>query len=209
MAMHNRRLAGLALLLTLAGCGHSEGGSTPVSSPAALPSEASIEAVPLGHMAGMLDSDALARSIHNPYANDPQAIAAGKALYIRMNCASCHAYTGKGNMGPDLTDTYWRYGGLPVQVYKTIHDGRPKGMPAWGAVLPPPELWKLVAYIQSLGGTYPTDSAPGQPSQDEQVAPELAAPAGSTGYAPTPAGAAASGTAAAPVPSLPASPSSR
>ena len=56
-------------------------------------------------------------------------------------------------MGPDLTDTEWRYGGLPVQIYKTIRDGRPQGMPAWGVALPPDDIWKLVAYVQSFGGT--------------------------------------------------------
>lgn len=200
MPIRTARFTGFALLLALAGCSHSEGGSTPVSPPAALPSEASIAAVPMGHMAGMLDSAALARSIHNPYANDPQAVAAGKALYIRMNCVTCHGAGGKGNMGPDLTDTYWRYGGLPVEVYKSIHDGRAKGMPAWGATLPPAEIWKLVAYVQSLGGTYATDGAPPNPQRVEQVAPELTSPGDD---------AAAAGTAAAPPAALPASASSR
>ena len=94
------------------------------------------------------------RFVHRqPVSDDPQAIEQGKQLYRKMNCAGCHAYTGKGNMGPDLTDTYWRYGGLPIQIYETIRDGRPQGMPAWGAALPPEEIWKLVAYIQSFGGT--------------------------------------------------------
>ncbi|HEY8289894.1 MAG TPA: c-type cytochrome [Acetobacteraceae bacterium] len=206
MPIRTARFVGLALLLALGGCSHSEGGSTSATPAAALPSEASIAAVPMGHMAGMLDSAALARSIHNPYANDPQAIAAGKALYIRMNCVTCHAAGGKGNMGPDLTDTYWRYGGLPVEIYKSIHDGRAKGMPAWGAMLPPPELWKLVAYIQSFGGTYATDGSPPNPQQSEQIAPELASPSGD---AQASGEAAAPGTATAPPASLPASASSR
>lgn len=53
-------------------------------------------------------------------------------------------------MGPPLNDSYWRYGGAPVQIYKTLYEGRPKGMPAWGHALPPEQLWQIVAYIQSL-----------------------------------------------------------
>jgi cytochrome c oxidase cbb3-type subunit 3 len=69
-----------------------------------------------------------------------------------MNCAGCHAYNGKGNMGPDLTDTEWRYGGLPIQIYKRFEmDGRRACRR--GARFPPDDIWKLVAYIQSLGGT--------------------------------------------------------
>jgi mono/diheme cytochrome c family protein len=127
----------------------------------------------MGHIAGVTDSAALARSIPNPYAGNAQAVAAGKALYIKMNCAGCHAYNAKGNMGPDLTDTYWRYGGLPAQIYSSIHDGRAQGMPAWGAALPPQEIWKLVAFIQSLGGTYSVEGTPRNAQRAELIAPEL------------------------------------
>ena len=166
-----RPLISLALLCLLSAC---EGGSTP---PPAnnLPAPDDVAAVPLGQPAGMTDAPVSALSTANPYAGNPQAITAGKALYMKMNCAGCHAYTGKGNMGPDLTDTYWRYGGLPIQIYKSIHEGRPQGMPAWGAALPPQEIWKLVAYIQSLGGSMPASDYRHAREGDvpgEQVAPE-------------------------------------
>ena len=61
-----------------------------------------------------------------------------------MNCAACHGYDLKGGMGPDLTDTYWRYGGSPADIYKSIFEGRPQGMPAWGRALPPAMIWKVV-----------------------------------------------------------------
>jgi mono/diheme cytochrome c family protein len=127
----------------------------------------------MGHIAGVTDSAALARSIPNPYEGNAQAVAAGKSLYIKMNCAGCHAYNAKGNMGPDLTDTYWRYGGLPAEIYSSIHDGRAQGMPAWGSALPPQEIWKLVAYIQSLGGTYSVDGTLRNAQRAELVAPEI------------------------------------
>ncbi len=162
-----------ALVAALAGCGHSEGGSTAGPPASGLPSSDQIAAVPMGPLAGAADRTALAQSIRNPYAGNAQAVAAGSRLYIRLNCAGCHAYTGKGNMGPNLTDTYWSYGGLPVDVYKSIADGRAQGMPAWGAALPPQDIWKLVAYIQSLGGMYATDLTPRNPQEKERIAPEL------------------------------------
>jgi len=150
----------IAFCMMVGACSHSEGGSSTGPPATGLPSAGEISAVPMGHIAGVTDSAALARSIPNPYAGNAQAVAAGKALYIKMNCAGCHAYNAKGNMGPDLTDTYWRYGGLPAQIYSSIHDGRAQGMPAWGAALPPQEIWKLVAFIQSLGGTYSVEGTP-------------------------------------------------
>jgi cytochrome c oxidase cbb3-type subunit III len=163
----------IAFPVMLSACSHSEGGSTAGPPATGLPSAGEITAVPMGHIAGITDSAALARSIPNPYEGNPQAVASGKALYIKMNCAGCHAYNAKGNMGPDLTDTYWRYGGLPAEIYRSIHDGRAQGMPAWGSQLPPQEIWKLVAYIQSLGGTYSVDGTPRNAQRAALVAPEL------------------------------------
>ena len=172
-------ITALVLLSASGGCKHSQGGSTPARA-ISFPSDEMIGAVPLGQVAGEPARAVTALSIDNPYHDNPQAIQQGKQLYIRMNCAGCHAYNGKGNMGPDLTDAEWRYGGLPIQIYETIRDGRPQGMPAWGAALPPDEIWKLVAYIQSLGGTVSVSDYEHARQGDEpgeQVAPEAQADA--------------------------------
>ncbi|MEO6092013.1 MAG: c-type cytochrome [Novosphingobium sp.] len=88
----------------------------------------------------------------NPYGDSSAAVADGKRLFTAMNCAGCHGYSGGGGMGPPLNDHYWRYGGAPAQIYKSIYEGRPKGMPAWGHALPADQLWKLTAFVSSLGG---------------------------------------------------------
>jgi cytochrome c oxidase cbb3-type subunit 3 len=107
-------------------------------------------------------------SIDNPLAKDPNAVEEGKKLFVSMNCAGCHGYDAKGGMGPDLTDTAWRYGGTPIDIYKSIYEGRAQGMPAWGNVLPSTPIWQLVAYIQSLGGTFPpTPAGDAQQAQDQ------------------------------------------
>jgi mono/diheme cytochrome c family protein len=95
----------------------------------------------------------------NPLGDGADVVVAGKQLFTQMNCAGCHGYDGSGNMGPKLTDGYWRYGGSPVAIYTTIRDGRPQGMPAWGRLLPPVKLWQLTAYVGSLGGGVPADQA--------------------------------------------------
>ena len=124
----------------------------------ALPPDSIIQAVPLGDIAGTTPNR-LATMIPNPYAGDRAAIDAGQQLFTQMNCVGCHGYDLHGGMGPNLTDTYWRYGGAPAQIYSSIFEGRPQGMPAWGKALPRDAIWKIVAYIQAQGGAFPARMA--------------------------------------------------
>lgn len=123
-----------------------------------LPSDSTLARIALGDIAGSARNTMLL-SVRNPYESNLGAEEAGGQLFVRMNCVGCHGYDAKGGMGPDLTDTYWRYGGSPAEIYKSIAEGRPQGMPAWGAMLTRDEIWKLVAYIQTLGGSFPTQLA--------------------------------------------------
>jgi len=118
-----------------------------------LPSDNKLASVPLGEVAGAAEG-MVADSIKNPLAGDKAAIAEGHRLFNAMNCAGCHGYDATGGMGPDLTDKYWRYGGTPGALYRSIFEGRPQGMPSWGTALPPQEIWKIVAYLATLGGSY-------------------------------------------------------
>jgi cytochrome c oxidase cbb3-type subunit 3 len=167
----------LTATLWAAGCERSDGGSTVTTRMQPAATGAVVEAVPLGALAGAT-RDTTAQSIANPYEGNAQAVAQGHDLFVRMNCAGCHGYGAKGSMGPDLTDTYWRYGGTPVQIYQSISQGRPKGMPAWNPALPPDDIWKLVSYIESLGGASSAANYQAALQGDrpgELVAPELAA----------------------------------
>ena len=71
-----------------------------------------------------------ARTLNYREANPP-----GNRLYVHMNCVYCHGFAGQGGMGPNLADDYWRFGGDDADVFKSIFEGRGKGMPAWGAAL--------------------------------------------------------------------------
>jgi cytochrome c oxidase cbb3-type subunit 3 len=157
----------LALALVLAPCAFAD-------KPAV--GHDALAAVPLGDVAGAAPNSG--GEIANPQAGNPQAVAQGKQLFIAMNCAGCHGYGAKGGMGPNLTDTYWRYGGVPATIFKSIYEGRPQGMPAWNPALPAEDIWKLVAYIESLGGAFKPEQYRASIQGDrpgENVAPEVQA----------------------------------
>lgn len=141
----------LALLLVAAGCGRPAGHA---GGDASGRDVASAAAIPTGDLAGAAQSD-VGATIVNPLKDQPAAVAHGKALFAQMNCAGCHGYGLGGAMGPNLTDRYWRYGGTPGAIYQSIANGRPQGMPAWRKALPPSDIWSLVSYVQSYGGTTP------------------------------------------------------
>lgn len=132
-------------------CGKSQGGA--LAEPAATPPDHS-SSTPLGQRAGTGDS-AEVLSTPNPYEGSKEAASEGQKIYLAMNCTTCHAYDGSGNQGPPLDDTRWRYGGLPIQIFNSIHDGRPQGMPSWKDKLTDDQIWKLVTYVESFGGSFP------------------------------------------------------
>ena len=112
-------------------------------------------------------------AVRDPYDKDEGAIEEGRFLYVRMNCAYCHGFDGKGGMGPDLTDQRWRYGSSDADVFNSIFRGRAQGMPAWGEILPQNQIWELVAYVRALGGTNPARyrlARPGQPDLTRKTA---------------------------------------
>jgi len=92
------------------------------------------------------------RDTANPVAGDAAAIADGRQLFDWYNCSGCHA-GGGGGMGPPLMDTTWIYGSRPSNIHHSIVSGRPNGMPSFGAHIPDHQVWQLVSFIQSLGGT--------------------------------------------------------
>lgn len=94
----------------------------------------------------------------NPYEGNAHAIAEGKRLFSWFNCSGCH-FGGGGGIGPALMDLKWTYGSEPAQIFSSIVDGRPDGMPAFRDRLNDQQVWQLVSYIQTLGGV----SSPGKP----------------------------------------------
>lgn len=101
------------------------------------------------------------------YEGNAHAISDGARLFDWYNCSGCH-FHGAGGMGPALMDNQWRYGGRLDQIYASIVQGRPNGMPSWSGKIPANEVWEIAAYVKSLsapsattgGGEMPTPPAP-------------------------------------------------
>lgn len=85
----------------------------------------------------------------------------GKTLFVQLNCAGCHSYGG-GGMGPALMDRDFRYGSSPAQVYASITQGRPNGMPSFAGRLADAQVWQLVSYVRSMSDLVPFHAAPGR-----------------------------------------------
>ena len=96
----------------------------------------------------------MARHVASGYDENSYALQEGQRLFAWYNCAGCHA-NGGGGMGPPLIDDKWIYGSAPENIYQTIVEGRPNGMPAWGGRIPSYQIWQIVAYVRSLSGLTP------------------------------------------------------
>jgi len=89
-------------------------------------------------------------ALRNPFEGDKNAIELGSKLFVSYNCVDCHGADGSGAMGPALMDGRWHFGGSAADVYESIAQGRPDGMPAWGGLLDKNSIWRLVSYVRSL-----------------------------------------------------------
>ena len=95
------------------------------------------------------------------YEENAYALSQGKMLFSAYNCSGCHA-NGGGGMGPALMDDQWIYGYEPDQIYKTILEGRPNGMPTFRGKIPDEQIGEIAAYVRSLSGQAPKAAASGR-----------------------------------------------
>lgn len=82
---------------------------------------------------------------------DPAWISAGREKFV-PTCAYCHGQEGDAGKNKPFRE---RIDWDAEVVYDTIANGRKRGanvMPAWGEAISEEEIWKIVAYIKSLGG---------------------------------------------------------
>jgi cytochrome c oxidase cbb3-type subunit 3 len=102
-------------------------------------------------------------------------VSEGKRLYQWFNCNGCHA-NGGGDIGPALMDDKWIYGAEPRNIYRTIVEGRPNGMPSFGGKIPDAQVWQLVAYVRSMSGLVSATAAPGRNDDIQSKPPETLTP---------------------------------
>lgn len=101
------------------------------------------------------------------YEKNGWAVSQGKTLYNQFNCSGCH-FQGGGGIGPPLMDAQWIYGSEPENIYETIVEGRPNGMPSFKGRLGNDQVWQLVVYVRSMSGLVAKDVASGR-NDDMQV----------------------------------------
>jgi cytochrome c oxidase cbb3-type subunit 3 len=107
---------------------------------------------------------------------DNDAAQRGMQNFASFNCVGCHMGNGGGGMGPALSNQAFIYGSEPANIFLSIYQGRPYGMPAWGTVLPDTAIWDLVAYIKQLSNApmtgWGSTTSPNSPAV-EQVPGEI------------------------------------
>jgi len=110
-----------------------------------------------------------AEAQRNPFAGNPQAIAAGRTLYNQA-CASCHGTEARGDRGPSLANGTFAHGNADGEIFISIRSGiRGTQMPAFDQ-LTTEQTWQLISYFRSLAPT-----GPAAPAAGERVAGDAAA----------------------------------
>jgi cytochrome c oxidase cbb3-type subunit III len=139
------------LLVGVAGAANACGGSAEAAQPTVLSQSGALAFVahPDNIQPGLGARGRFA-TLTNPYEGNAQRIAEGAKLFISYNCMDCHGADGSGAMGPSLQDGRWHFGGSAAEVFESIYEGRPDGMPAWGGRIPEADVWRLVSYIRTL-----------------------------------------------------------
>lgn len=112
-----------------------------------------------------------------PYRDNAFAMGEGQRLFEWFNCSGCH-FQGGGGIGPALMDGKWIYGSEPANIYATIMEGRPNGMPSFRGRISDQQAWQIVAYVRSLSGLAPKTAAPGREDHlNGRLAPQSTEPA--------------------------------
>jgi cbb3-type cytochrome c oxidase subunit III len=89
--------------------------------------------------------------IKNPVPMTAQSIAEGKKLYEK-HCITCHGESGKGGVGPDLTDAVWIHGNTDGEIFNAITGGaQVTAMRSFENELSEEARWHLVNYLVCLG----------------------------------------------------------
>lgn len=101
----------------------------------------------------------LPQPVQNPSEERAFDLNEGKRLYTQYNCSGCH-FNGGGGIGPPLMDEVWIYGQASENIYSTIVEGRPNGMPSFRQKIPDNQVQQLVGYVRSMSGQLQKDVSP-------------------------------------------------
>jgi mono/diheme cytochrome c family protein len=86
----------------------------------------------------------------NPFRGQPDAIAAGRRIFLDR-CSKCHGENAEGNKKhPPLKSQRVQQEASEGDLHWLLVNGNMRrGMPSW-AKLPDQQLWQLIAYLKSL-----------------------------------------------------------
>lgn len=85
----------------------------------------------------------------NPFADKPEAAAAGKLLFAE-NCAKCHGRDAQGHYGRPSLRSQRVASATDGELAWLLRNGSlAKGMPSWSS-LPEQERWQIIAFLRSL-----------------------------------------------------------
>jgi mono/diheme cytochrome c family protein len=83
--------------------------------------------------------------------DDPQAVAEGAKRFSASCTGYCHGREGRVSRAPKLRGKTYEAGFLYARISNGLAAGQTGlPMPAFQTMLPPEEIWKVVAYIMSL-----------------------------------------------------------
>lgn len=103
---------------------------------------------------------------------DAADLANGKTTFLNT-CSSCHRKDGGGDIGPNLTDEYWKHGGDIKNLFHVVTNGVPgTNMVAWGAVMSPEAIRNVASYVLTLQGSKPAN---GKKPEGDLYKPEVKA----------------------------------
>jgi cytochrome c oxidase cbb3-type subunit III len=150
------------ICLAASACGDDRGDpAAAAAEPAPLSALPKLEGAVIGTQPG---PDRPIPEVDNPYGQKPNVLSEGRRLFVWYNCYGCHGGRGGGGMGPSLRDATWLYGHKPEDIFNSIAEGRPHGMPAWGTKLPEQQIWKITAYIDSMDTEAEPQPPPANPT---------------------------------------------
>jgi putative heme-binding domain-containing protein len=102
----------------------------------------------------------------NPH-QTPADIERGRQYFLG-HCAFCHGQAGEGGRGVNLTTGQYRMGGTDRELFRTIRRGI-EGSEMPGNGLSQDELWKIVAYVRTLGAQGAAEKAGGDAAAGRAV----------------------------------------
>jgi putative heme-binding domain-containing protein len=104
----------------------------------------------------------------NPLHGNKDAIEAGRGMF-RIYCSPCHGIGAQGGRGPDLTLGTYSGGNSDASLFKVISEGvQGTEMPAYSERFDVSGIWRLVAYVRSVGGA-PTTPLEGDRASGEKL----------------------------------------